>query len=158
MNDTISGRLAELGIALPAAPSPAANYVPFVTTGNLVYISGQLPMIDGTVQYAGCAGDAATIDDGYAAARLCAINVVAQLAAAVGDRFARVKRCVNLTVFVNATPAFTEQPKIANGASDLVVEIFGDAGRHSRAAVGVGSLPRGALTEVQAVFEIALSA
>jgi enamine deaminase RidA (YjgF/YER057c/UK114 family) len=154
MNETLSGRLAELGITLPTAPSPAANYVPYVMTGNLVYISGQLPMQDGVVQHTGCAGENATIEDGYAAARLCVINVVAQLAAAVGDRFPHVKQCVNITVFVNATAAFADQPKIANGASDLLVEIFGDAGRHSRAAVGVGSLPRGALTEVQAVFEI----
>ena len=154
MNESISGRLAELGILLPAAPSPAANYVPYVIAGNLVYISGQLPMKDGAVQYVGCAGDTATAEDGYASARTCATNVVAQLASAVEDRFASVKRCVNITVFVNAIPAFTEQPKIANGASDLLVEIFGDAGRHSRAAVGVGSLPRGALTEVAAVFEI----
>ena len=154
MNDSISGRLEELGIVMPTAPSPAANYVPYVTTGNLVYISGQLPIKDGAVHYTGCAGENATPEDGYAAARLCAINVVAQLAAAVGDRFPRIKQCVNITVFVNAIAAFTEQPKIANGASDLLVEIFGDAGRHSRAAVGVGSLPRGALTEVQAVFEV----
>jgi enamine deaminase RidA (YjgF/YER057c/UK114 family) len=154
INDSIAARVAELGLSLPAAPSPAANYVPFVVTGNLVYVSGQLPIADGTVQHVGRAGDGVAIEDGYASARLCALNVVAQVAAAVGDRLSRVKRCVNVTVFVNAVAGFSEHPRIANGASDLVVEIFGDAGRHSRAAVGVGSLPRGALTEVQAVFEI----
>jgi enamine deaminase RidA (YjgF/YER057c/UK114 family) len=153
-SDSIAARVAELGLRLPAAPSPAANYVPFVVTGNLVYVSGQLPIVDGTVQHLGRAGEGAAIEDGYAAARLCALNVVAQVASAIGDRLSRVKRCVNVTVFVNAIPEFTEHPRIANGASDLLVEIFGDAGRHSRAAVGVGSLPRGALTEVQAVFEI----
>jgi enamine deaminase RidA (YjgF/YER057c/UK114 family) len=158
VNDSISGRLAELGLSMPTAPSPAANYVPFVATGNFVYVSGQLPIKDGTVQHAGRAGENASVEDGYAAARLCALNVVAQVAAAVGDRLSRVKRCANVTVFVNAVPEFTEHPRIANGASDLIVEIFGDAGRHSRAAVGVGSLPRGALTEVQAVFEIDPSA
>jgi enamine deaminase RidA (YjgF/YER057c/UK114 family) len=154
VNDSIAARIAELGLSLPAAPSPAANYVPFVATGNFVYVSGQLPIADGTLRHLGKAGDGIAIEEAYASARMCALNVVAQVAAAVGDRLSRVKRCVNVTVFVNATPEFTEHPKIANGASDLVVEIFGDAGRHSRAAVGVGSLPRGALTEVQAVFEI----
>jgi enamine deaminase RidA (YjgF/YER057c/UK114 family) len=154
LNDSIAARVAELGLSLPAAPSPSANYVPFVVTGNLVYVSGQLPLVDGKAQHVGRAGEAAAIEDGYASARLCALNVVAQVAAAVGDRLSRVKRCVNMTVFVNATPEFSEHPRIANGASDLMVEIFGDAGRHSRAAVGMGSLPRGALTEVQAVFEI----
>jgi enamine deaminase RidA (YjgF/YER057c/UK114 family) len=156
VNDCIAARVAELGLTLPAAPSPAANYVPFVVTGKLVYISGQLPIKDGAVQHLGRAGEGVAIEDGYASARLCALNVVAQVAAAVGDRLSRVKHCVNVTVFVNAIPEFTEHPRIANGASDLLVEIFGDAGKHSRAAVGVCSLPRGALTEVQAVFEIDL--
>jgi enamine deaminase RidA (YjgF/YER057c/UK114 family) len=154
VNDTISGRLAELGLGMPAAPSPAANYVPFVIVGNLMYVSGQLPLRDGAAQHIGRAGADATIEDGYASARLCALNVVAQVAAAVGDRLSRVKRCVNMSVFINAVPEFTEHPRIANGASDLMVEIFGDAGRHSRAAVGMGSLPRGVITEVQAIFEI----
>ncbi len=153
-NDSIAARVAELGLSLPAAPVPAANYVPFVVAGSFVYVSGQLPISDGTVAHVGHAGEGVALEAGYASARLCALNVVAQLAAAVGDRLSRVKRCVNMTVFVSAIPAFTEHPRIANGATDLVVEIFGDAGRPTRAAVGVSSLPRGALTEVQAVFEI----
>ena len=152
--DSIAARVAEIGSELPTVSSPSANYVPFVVTGNLLYISGQLPMKDGAAAYVGRAGDGATVEDGYASARLCGLNVVAQVAAAVGDRLSRVKRCVNVTVFVHAVPDFTEHPRIANGASDLFVAVFGDAGRHSRAAVGMGSLPRGVLTEVQAIFEI----
>jgi len=154
VNDSIAARVAELGMSLPAAPSPAANYVPYIVTGTLAYISGQLPIKDGTVVHLGHAGDGVALEEGYASTRLCALNVVAQVAAAVGDRLSRVKRCVNMTVFVNAIPEFADHPQIANGATDLVVEIFGDAGRPTRAAVGVSSLPRGALTEVQAVFEI----
>lgn len=154
MSDSIAARVAELGLSLPPAPSPSANYVPYVVSGNLVYVSGQLPLKDGTAQYVGRVGESLTIEDGYASARLCALNVVAQVAAAVGDRLSRVKRCVNVTVFVNAVPDFTEHPRIANGASDLFVEVFGEPGRHSRAAIGMGSLPRLSATEVQAVFEI----
>jgi enamine deaminase RidA (YjgF/YER057c/UK114 family) len=152
--NSIAARVAELGLTLPPAPSPSANYVPFVITGNLLYVSGQLPLKDGQAQHTGRVGETASIEDGYAAARLCALNVIAQVGAAVGDRLDRVKRCVNATIYVNAVPDFAEHPRIANGASDLFVEVFGERGRHSRAAVGMGSLPRVSTTEVQAVFEI----
>lgn len=154
MNNSIAARVAELGLALPTAPSPSANYVPFVVAGNLLYVSGQLPLRDGQAQYTGRVGETVSIEDGYASARLCALNLVAQVSAAVDDRLDRVKRCVNAVIYVNATPDFAEHPRIANGASDLFVEIFGERGRHSRAAVGMGSLPRVSTTEVQAVFEI----
>jgi len=152
MSESIAARVAELGLTLPPAPSPSANYVPFVITGNLLYVSGQLPLRDGEAQHVGKIGDGLTIDDGYASARLCALNVVAQVGAALGDRLDRVKRCVNVTVYVNAKPDFAEHPRVANGASDLFVEIFGDRGRHTRTTIGMGSLPRVSATEVQAVF------
>lgn len=151
----IDDRLAELGIDLPEPPAPVASYVPFSSAGNLVYISGQVTMAAGGLEYIGTVGKELSVDDGRAAARLCAINVIAQLRAAVGGNFERVRRCVKLTVFVNAVPGFTQQPEIANGASDLIVEVFGDAGRHARAAVGAGSLPRNVAAEVEAIFEVA---
>lgn len=154
MSESIAARVAELGLTLPPAPSPSANYVPFVRAGNLLFVSGQLPLLDGQAQHVGKIGDGLTIQDGYASARLCALNVIAQVGAAVGDRLDRVNRCVNVTVYVNAKPDFTEHPRVANGASDLFVEVFGDRGRHTRTAIGMGSLPRLAATEVQAVFEL----
>jgi enamine deaminase RidA (YjgF/YER057c/UK114 family) len=155
MSGRIDARLKELEITLPAAPAPVASYVPFITAGNLVFISGQVTAAPEGLKYVGTIGKELTLEDGRAAARLCALNVVAQLRAALNGDLDRVKRCVRLGVFVNAIPGFAQHPEIANGASDLVVEIFGEAGRHSRAAVGAGSLPRNVATEVEAVFEIA---
>jgi enamine deaminase RidA (YjgF/YER057c/UK114 family) len=155
VSNSIAERIRELGLELPQAPSPSANYVPFVVTGDLLYVSGQLPLKNGQITHVGRIGEGLTIEDGYASAKTCALNVVAQVAAAVGDRLDLVRRCVNVTVFVNATAEFGEHPRIANGASDFFVELFGERGRHSRATVGMGSLPRSAATEVQAVFEIA---
>lgn len=154
MPGKIDARLAELGIKLPDPPAPVASYVPYVVSGNLVFISGQVTMADGALQYVGTVGKEVSPEDGKAAARLCAINVIAQLRAAAGD-LDRVKRCIRLGVFVNAVPGYTQHPEVANGASDLIVEVFGDAGRHSRAAVGAGSLPRNVAVEVDAVFELA---
>ena len=154
MTSKIEARLEQLGIALPPPPAPVASYVPYAVSGNLVFVSGQITAAPGGVKYVGCVGRDLSLDDGKAAARLCAINVVAQLKAACGD-LDRVKRCVKLTVFVNAIPGFELHPEVANGASDLIVDIFGDAGRHARAAVGAGSLPRNAAAEVEAVFELA---
>jgi len=154
MTGRIETRLKELAIALPTPPAPVASYVPFVVSGNLAYISGQVTLAPDGLKYVGIVGKELSLEDGKAAARLCAINVVAQLRAACGGDLDRVKRCVKLGVFVNATPGFAQQPEVANGASDLIVEIFGDAGKHARAAVGAGSLPRNVAVEVEAVFEI----
>jgi enamine deaminase RidA (YjgF/YER057c/UK114 family) len=155
MVDRIETRLKELGIALPAPPAPVASYVPTVTNGNLVFVSGQITSTAEGLKYVGVVGQDLTVEDGKAAARLCAVNLVAQAKAACGGDLDRVKRCVKLTVFVNATPDFTQHPEVANGASDLLVEVFGEAGKHARAALGAGSLPRGVACEVEAIFEIA---
>jgi enamine deaminase RidA (YjgF/YER057c/UK114 family) len=146
-------RLAELGIVLPVAAPPAANYVPFVISGALLHISGQLPFKDGKLACSGRLGEALSVEDGYQAARLCGINLIAQMKAAVGD-LDRVQRIVRLGGFVNSTAAFTDQPKVVNGASDLMVEVFGPAGRHARSAVGCPSLPLGVSVEVDAVVEV----
>lgn len=155
MAGTIDARLAELGIDLPEASTPVANYVGFVQTGNLVFVSGQVTLKDGSPQYIGKLGDSISLEDGQAAARLCAINIIAQVKAACGGDLDRVQRVVKLGGFVNSTPDFTDQPKVVNGASDLMVEVFGDKGRHARAAVSAGSLPLGVSVEVEAVVEIA---
>ncbi|HEX9461726.1 MAG TPA: RidA family protein [Alphaproteobacteria bacterium] len=154
MAGKIDSRLKELGITLPEAPMPAANYVPFVRSGNLVFVSGQIPMEGGKPQFIGKLGRDFQIEDGQKAARLCALNVIAQMRAALGGDLDKVKRCVRVGGFVNAVPNFGDQPQVINGASDVIVQIFGDAGKHARAAVGVGSLPRGVATEVEAVFEV----
>lgn len=151
----IEARLKELDITLPTPPSPVASYVPYVVSGNLVYVSGQVTVAADGLKFIGMVGKELSLEDGQAAARLCAINVIAQLKAACGGNLDRVKRVVKVTVFVNAVPGFAQHPEIANGASDLFVAVFGDAGRHARAAVGAGSLPRNVATEVEAVIEIA---
>ncbi|HEY4273852.1 MAG TPA: RidA family protein [Rhizomicrobium sp.] len=148
-------RLKELGIELPSPPAPVASYVPYVVTGNLVFISGQVTLAADGLKYVGKVGADISLDDGKAAARLCAINLLAQLKAACGGDLDRVRRCVKLGVFVNATPDFTQHPEVGNGASDLIVQVLGDAGKHARAATGAGSLPRGVAVEVDGTFEIA---
>ena len=155
MAGKIDARLKELGITLPEAPMPAANYVPFVRSGNLVFIAGQIPMEGGKPQFIGKLGREFKIEDGQKAARLCALNVIAQVRAALGGDLDKVRRCVRVGGFVNGTPDFLDQPQVINGASDVIVQIFGDAGKHARAAVGVASLPRGVATEVEAIFEVA---
>jgi enamine deaminase RidA (YjgF/YER057c/UK114 family) len=155
MTGKIESRLKDLGIVLPTPPAPVASYVPFVASGNLVFISGQVTLAADGLKYVGTVGKELTLEDGNAAARLCVVNVIAQVKAAAGGDLDRVKRCVKVTVFVNAIPGFAQHPEVANGASDLFVEVFGDAGRHARAAVGAGSLPRNVATEVEAVFELA---
>jgi enamine deaminase RidA (YjgF/YER057c/UK114 family) len=147
-------RLAELGITLPQAVAPAANYVPARRSGNLVYIAGQVPTADGRDQVVGKLGRDVSLEDGQKAARLCAINILAQLRQALGGSLDSVVGCVRLGGFVNATPEFGDQPKVINGASDLMVAVFGDAGRHARAAVGCASLPRNVAVEVDAIFEV----
>ena len=154
MTGRIEARLKELGINLPSPPAPVASYVPTAQSGNLLFVSGQITSAPEGLKYVGAVGKELSVEDGKAAARLCAINVVAQAKAACGD-LDRVKRCVKLTVFVNAAADFTQHPEVANGASDLLVEVFGEAGKHARAALGSGSLPRGVACEVEAIFEIA---
>lgn len=148
-------RLASLKIELPQPAAPAANYVPYVVSGNLVFVSGQITIWNGELRYLGRVGENLSVEDGVAAARLCGLNLIAQVRAACGGSLDRVKRCVKLGGFVNCTPAFTNQPQVINGASDLMVEVFGDAGKHARFAVGANVLPRGVAVEVDAVFEIA---
>ena len=152
---TIEDRLKELDITLPTPPAPVASYVPYVVIGNLVYISGQVTVAADGLKYVGTVGQELSLDDGKAAARLCAVNVIAQAKAACGGDLERVKRVVKVTVFVNAVPGYAQHPEVANGASDLFVAVFGEAGRHARAAVGAGSLPRNVATEVEALIEIA---
>ena len=155
MAGVIDQRLAELGIELPRAAAPAANYVPFVVSGKHVFVAGQIPIESGDIMYRGRLGDGMTVDDGYQAARLCALNIIAQVREACGGKLDRVVRCVKLGGFVNSTPDFTDQPKVLNGASDLMIEVFDDKGRHARFAVGAAALPLGVAVEVDAVFEIA---
>jgi len=151
---SVQSRLQELGITLPTPPAPVASYVPYTFSGNQVFISGQIPLKDGKPHYIGKVGADIGLEDAQAAAKLCAVNILAQLGAACDGDLNRVVRCLKLGVFVNAVPDFGQQPEVANGASDLMVQVFGDAGKHARAAVGVGSLPRGVVVEVDAVFEI----
>jgi enamine deaminase RidA (YjgF/YER057c/UK114 family) len=155
MTGRFAARLKELGIELPAAAAAVANYVPFVVSGNLVFVSGQLPLENGKMVVTGKLGDTLAVEDGYKAARLCALNLLAQARAAGGGDLDRVRRLVRLTAFVASTPDFTDQPKVANGASDLMVEVLGEAGRHARVAVGAPSLPLDAAVEIEGVFELA---
>lgn len=150
----IAQRLAELGLEIPSPVAPVANYVPFVHSGNALYISGQVSMA-ATGLIKGKLGADMSVEGGAEAAKACAINLIAQMKAALNGDLSRVRRIVKLTGFVNCTPDFTEQPKVMNGASDLMVQVFGDAGRHARAAVGAPSLPLGAAVEVDAIVEIA---
>lgn len=154
MTGKIENRLKELGIELPKAAKPVANYVPFVVTGNLAFISGQGAVGPNGLEYLGRVGDPLSVEDGQNSARLCALNLIAQLKEACGGDLDRVVRCVRLGGFVNCSDDFTDQPSVINGASDLMVEVFGDAGRHARTAVGVNVLPIGLSVEVDGVFEI----
>jgi enamine deaminase RidA (YjgF/YER057c/UK114 family) len=132
-----------------------ASYVPYVISGNLVFISGQVTFGPQGLEYIGQLGKEFTVEEGQAAARLCALNVIAQLREACGGNLDRVTRCVKVTGFVNAIQGFAQHPEVINGASDTIVQVFGDIGRHARAAVGAGSLPRNVAVEVEAIFEIA---
>lgn len=147
-------RLAALGLALPAAPKPVAAYVPFVRTGKLVYVSGQIPMRDGKLIHQGRVGNEVSPEDGIACARQCAINGMAVVRDALGS-LDRVARVVRLGVFVACDAGFHDQPRIANGASELMLDVFGEAGRHARAAVGASDLPLGAPVEIEFLFEAA---
>lgn len=153
MAGRIETRLAELGITLPSPTVPIANYVPYVVAGNLVVISGQIPMRDGRVIFTGKISQGNSINDGQDAAQLCFINLLVHLKAALGS-LDRVKRVVRLGGFIAAPPDFTAHAQVMNGASDLAVAVFGDAGRHARSTIGVPSLPANALVEVEGMFEI----
>lgn len=147
-------RLAEMGVTLPDAPAPAANYVPFVVAGGMVYVSGQISS-DENGLITGKLGDDMSTEDGAAAARRCAISLLAQVKAACAGDLDRMVRVVKLTGFVNSTADYTDQPKVVNGASDFLVEALGDAGRHSRSAVSAASLPLGVAVEIEGIFQIA---
>lgn len=155
MAGKIDARLAELGITLPTPAAPVANYVPFVKAGSLVFLSGQVPLVDGKPSHTGKAGGERSLEEAQAAARVCAVNLIAQLKAACDGDLDRVQRIVRLGGFVASTPDFVDQPKVVNGASDLMVAVFGDAGRHCRTAVSAPSLPLDVTVEVDAVAEIA---
>lgn len=152
---TVEARLKELNLVLPTPPAPVASYVPSVASGKQVYISGQVTLTPEGLKYVGTVGKELSLEDGKAAARLCGLNVIAQARAACGGDLERVRRIVKITVFVNAVPGFTQHPEVANGASDLLVEVFGERGKHARSAVGAVSLPRNVATEVEAILEIA---
>ncbi len=151
---SITERLSALGVTLPDAPTPAANYVPYVQVGNILYVSGQISNgPEGLIT--GKLGDSMTVEAGAEAARSCAISLLAQVKAACGGDIERLKRVVKLTGFVNSTADFTDQPKVINGASDFLVEALGEAGRHSRSAVSAAALPLGVAVEIEGIFEIA---
>jgi enamine deaminase RidA (YjgF/YER057c/UK114 family) len=155
MAGKIEARLTERGIELPQPAAPVANYVAFTISGNLVVIAGQISQWNGERRFIGKLGAGISIPDGQRAARLCALNILSHLRVACGGDLDRVRRIVRLGGFVNCTPEFTDMPQVVNGASDLMVELFGDSGRHARAAVGVSSLPGGVAVEVEAIVEIA---
>ncbi|MCC6941039.1 RidA family protein [Novosphingobium sp.] len=152
MTDTVEARLTELGLALPQAAAPVAAYVPTVEAGGLLHVSGQLPFIDGKL-VTGRLGKDVSLEEGNAAAQACGLMILAQVKAALGS-LDRVERVVKLGAFISSAKDFTDQPKVANGASELMVAAFGDAGKHARSAVGVPVLPLGAAVEVDAIFAI----
>lgn len=154
MSNTIAERLKNLGITLPAAPAPQGNYVPYVVTGNLVFLAGQIALVAGELKYKGRVPDGVSLEEAHQSARLCAINLLTQLSAACGGDLERVVRCVKLGGFVACDATFTDHPKVINGASDLMAEVFVDRAPHARFAVGAPSLPLGASVEVDAIFEI----
>ena len=154
MSGRIEARLAELGYAVPIAPTPAANYIPWVRTGNLVYIAGQVPMAGGEFRWVGKVGRDWSIEEGQQAARECALNMLSQLKTALDGDLDRVVKAVKLNGFVNCTDDFTQQPHVINGASELMIAVFGEVGRHARSAVGVAGLPFGVAVEIDGVFEV----
>ena len=154
MAGEIEGKLADMGIMLPDAPAPAANYVPYVQTGDLVWISGQISKPADGAMITGRLGVDMAVEGGAEAAKVCAINLLAQLKAACGGDLDRLVRVVKLTGFVNSDPEFTDQPQVINGASDFLVEALGDKGRHARSAVGMAALPLNVAVEIEGVFQI----
>ncbi|MER8864427.1 RidA family protein [Mesorhizobium sp. M0751] len=153
MSETIEKRLSDLGVTLPAAAAPAANYVPYCKTGNLLFTAGQLPLKEGKLQASGLLGRDVDTATGKEAAKYCAINILAQAQAALGD-LEKIRRLVKITVFVASAPDFVEQHLVANGASDFLAAVLGDRGKHARSAVGTASLPLNAAVEIEAIFEV----
>ena len=154
MAGSIDARIHELGLSIPEAAAPAANYVPYTVSGNMVFVSGQVPFVDGQLTYQGKVGQEYSTEEAAECAAICALNIIAQVKAACGDDLDRVVRCVKLGGFVNCIDGFGEQPKVINGASDLMVAVFGDKGRHARFAVGTNALPMNVAVEIDAIFEI----
>jgi enamine deaminase RidA (YjgF/YER057c/UK114 family) len=155
MGTRIEDRLKALGIELPTPSKPGANYVPFVRTGNLLHLTGQLSQWNGERRFVGKLGREFGVEEGQQAARLCALNLIAHLESALGGNLDRVVRCVRIAGYVNSTPDFLSQSQVVNGASDLFVQVFGEAGRHARMAVGVSALPYDVAVEVEGLFEVA---
>jgi enamine deaminase RidA (YjgF/YER057c/UK114 family) len=155
MSAEIETRLKDLGVTLPQAATPVANYVPYVISGSMLYISGQLPMEDGKVAVTGIVGKDVDVARAQRAAELCSINILAQAKSALGGDLGRIRRLVKINGFVASTPEFTEQHLVINGASNLLAGVLGEAGKHARAAVGMASLPFNAAVEIDAVIEIA---
>jgi len=155
MTGQIDARLNELGLSLPEAAAAAANYLPYMVSGNLVFVSGQIPVVDGKLQFQGKVGADYTTEEAAKCAKICALNILAQVKAACDGDLDRVVRCVKLGGFVNCVDGFSEQPAVINGASNLMVDVLGDKGRHARFAVGTNALPMNVAVEIDAVFEIA---
>jgi enamine deaminase RidA (YjgF/YER057c/UK114 family) len=153
MTDDVEARLAALGLSLPSAPAPAANYVPFCLANDFLYIAGQLPRGPSGIVYTGRLGAEVSVDEGQKAAQLCCLNILAQVKAALGG-FARVRQCVRLNGFVSSAPGFYDHPQVINGASDLIMDVLGDRGRHTRIALGAASLPGNSAVEIDAVFAV----
>lgn len=154
MSGTTDARLADLGLTIPDAPQAAGAYVGYVRSGNTLYIAGQIPLSEGQVAYAGKVGVDLSLEDAQAAARLCALNILAQAKAALDGDLDRVRRVVKLSGFVNCPPDFTQHPQVINGASNLMAEVFGERGAHARIALGAGSLPLNVAVEVDAILEV----
>lgn len=154
MTGTVDARLKDLGIELPTPSTPAANYIPFTVVGSTVFVAGQVCVWNGEISHKGRLGDGLAVEDGYQAARICGLNLIAQVREACGGDLDRVVRVAKLGGFVNSTADFTDHPEVVNGASDLMVEVFSDAGKHARFAVGAPTLPRGVAVEVDGIFEI----
>lgn len=154
MATDVEARLAKLGLALPEAPAPAANYVPFTIAKGLLFIAGQAPVRDGQYAFMGRVGNEVTVADAQAAARLCGLNILAHVKAAVAGDWSRVKRCVRICGYVSSAPDFFEQPRVVDGASDLMVQALGDAGKHARSALGVAALRGNVPVAVDAIFEL----
>ena len=154
MTSKVEQRLLKIGVTIPDAPSPAANYLPFTRAGNLVFVSGQVPFVDGKLEITGTVGENASVEDAQGQAKVCAINLLAQLKVACGGDLDRVVQVVKLGAFVASADDFFNQPIVVNAASDLMVEAFGEAGRHARFAVGTNALPLNCLVEIDGIFEI----